>query len=148
MQMKIPGIKLHSFATTFIFLHTYANQNKVSILLPVPLGDLKINDLCLDVYCTLWTKQSARFIENYQTLWFPYLYEVLKLVYCTGQSTIFFNRRYSLLSEPQLYNSEDLPFTYGQFVVIELADKLYNSDNVCFCASGKYVFHIGCKWVA
>ena len=34
MQMKIPGIKFHSFATTFIFLHTYANQNKVSILLP------------------------------------------------------------------------------------------------------------------
>ena len=34
MYMKIPGIKLHSFATTFIFLHTYANQNKVSILLP------------------------------------------------------------------------------------------------------------------
>ena len=59
MQMKIPGIKFHSFATTFIFLHTYANQSKVSILLPVPLGDLKINDLCLDVYCTLWTLYEA-----------------------------------------------------------------------------------------
>ena len=37
--------------------------------------------------------------------------------------------RYSLLSfgMPQLYNSEALPFTY---VVIELADKLYNSVTV------------------
>ena len=60
----------------------------------------------------------------------------------------FFNRRYSLLSfgGPQLYNSEALPFTYGQYVVIELADKLYNSVTVCFCASRKYVFHIGRKW--
>ena len=59
----------------------------------------------------------------------------------------FFNRRYSLLSfgGPQLYNSEALPFTYGQYVVIELADKLYNSVTVCFCASRKYVFHIGLK---
>ena len=59
----------------------------------------------------------------------------------------FLNRRYSLLSfgEPQLYNSEALPFTYGQYVVIELADKLYNSVTVCFCASQKYVFHIGLK---
>ena len=38
------------------------------------------------------------------------------------------------------------PFTYGQYVVIELADKLYNSGTVCFCASWKYVFHIGLKW--
>ena len=59
MQMKIPGIKLHSFATTFIFLHTYANQNKVSILLPVPPRDLKINDLSLDVDCNLWTLYEA-----------------------------------------------------------------------------------------
>ena len=45
---------------------------------------------------------------------------------------------------PQLYNSEALPFTYVQYdVVIELADKLYNSVTVCFCASQKYVFHIG-----
>ena len=60
----------------------------------------------------------------------------------------FFIRRYSLLSfgGPQLYNSEALLFTYGQYVVIELADKLYNSVTVCFCASQKYVFHIGCKW--
>ena len=42
---------------------------------------------------------------------------------------IFFNRHFSLLSfgGPQLYNSEALPFTYGQYVVIELADKFYNS---------------------
>ena len=59
MQMKIPGIKFHSFATTFIFLHTYANQNKVSILLPVPPRDLKINDLSLDVDCNLWTLYEA-----------------------------------------------------------------------------------------
>ena len=58
---------------------------------------------------------------------------------------LFFNRHYSLLSfgRPQLYNSEVLPFTYGQYVVIELADKLYNSVSFCFCASRKYVFHIG-----
>ena len=54
--------------------------------------------------------------------------------------------RYSLLSfgGPQLYNLEALPFTYGQYV-IELADKLYNSVIVCFCALRKYVFHIGLK---
>ena len=48
--------------------------------------------------------------------------------------TFFFNGRYSLLcfGGPQLYNSEALPFTYGQHVVIELADKLYNSVTVCF----------------
>ena len=59
-----------------------------------------------------------------------------------------FNRCYSILSlgGAQQYNLEALPFTYGQYVVIELADKLYNSVTVCFCASRKYVFHIGCKW--
>ena len=42
------------------------------------------------------------------------------------QYWFFLNRRYSLLSfgGPQLYNSEALPFTYGQYVVIDLADKL------------------------
>ena len=46
----------------------------------------------------------------------------------------FFNRCYSLLSfgGPQLYNLAALPFTYGQYVVIELADKLYNSVTVVF----------------
>ena len=46
-----------------------------------------------------------------------------------------FYRHYSLLSfgRPQLYNSEALPITYGQYVVIELADKLYTSVTVCFC---------------
>ena len=33
---------------------------------------------------------------------------------------------------PQLYNSEGLPFTYDQYVVIELVDKLYKSVTVCF----------------
>ena len=58
-----------------------------------------------------------------------------------------FNRHYSLLSfgGPQLYNLEALPFTYGQYVVIELADKLYNSVTVCFCSLQKYVIQIGCK---
>ena len=37
---------------------------------------------------------------------------------------------------PQLYNWEALPFTYDQYVIIELADKLYNSVAVCFCALG------------
>ena len=36
---------------------------------------------------------------------------------------------------PQLYNSEALPFTYDQYVVIKLADKLYNSVTVCFYVS-------------
>ena len=57
--------------------------------------------------------------------------------------SFFFNRRYSLLSfdGTQLYNSEALPFTYGQYVVIELADKLL----LFFCALRKYVFHLGLK---
>ena len=37
-----------------------------------------------------------------------------------------------LTLEPQLYNLEVLPFTYGQYVVIELADKLYKYVTVCF----------------
>ena len=59
----------------------------------------------------------------------------------------FCNRHYSLLSfgVPQLYNLEALSFTYGQYVVIEVADKLYNSFSFYFCASRKYVFHIGHK---
>ena len=47
-----------------------------------------------------------------------------------------------LFGGPQLYNSKALPFTYGQYVVIELADKL------CYClflCLRKYVFHIGLK---
>ena len=32
-----------------------------------------------------------------------------------------------VLRRAQLYNLEALPFTYDQYVVIELADKLYNS---------------------
>ena len=72
-------------------------------------------------------------------------------VYCEevlSEQTLFFIRCYSLLSfgGHQLYNSEALPFTYGQYVVLELADKLYDSVTDCFCASQKYVFHIGCKW--
>ena len=61
------------------------------------------------------------------------------------QVNFFLNWRYSLLSlsEPQLYNLEALPFTYGQYVAIDLDDKLYNSVTVWFCASRKYVFHIG-----
>ena len=38
-------------------------------------------------------------------------------------------------SGPQLYDSEALPFTYDQNVIIELADKLYDSVTVCFCVS-------------
>ena len=51
---------------------------------------------------------------------------------------LFFNRSYySLLNFGglQLYNSEALPFTYHQFVIIELVYKLYNSVSVCFCVS-------------
>ena len=33
--------------------------------------------------------------------------------------------------EPQLFNLEALPFIYDQFVVIELADELYNSVKDC-----------------
>ena len=58
---------------------------------------------------------------------------------------LFFNRCYSHLSfgGPQLYT---LPFTYGQYVVIELADKLYKSFTGFICASQMYVFHEGHKW--
>ena len=47
-----------------------------------------------------------------------------------------FNWHFSLLSfsGPQLYNSEALVS-----MLLELADKLYNSVTVCFCASRKYV---------
>ena len=60
----------------------------------------------------------------------------------------FCNRLNSFLSfgGPQLYNSEALPFTYNQNVGLEIADKLYNSVTVYFCALQKYVFHIGRKW--
>ena len=44
-----------------------------------------------------------------------------------------------------MYNLEALPFTFGHYVIIELADKLSNSVTVCFCTLRKYVFHIGCK---
>ena len=59
------------------------------------------------------------------------------------------NRLYSLLSfgGPQLYNLEALPFTYDQYVVIKLADKLYTSATVFFVLRRTYVFHIGCKRV-
>ena len=59
----------------------------------------------------------------------------------------FFNRRYSFLSfsGPQLSNLEALPFTYRQYVVIELGDKLCNSIIIFFSALQKYVFHIGLK---
>ena len=45
--------------------------------------------------------------------------------------------RYSLFGfgRLQLFNLEAFPFTYGQYVVIKLADKLYNSVNACFCVS-------------
>ena len=36
---------------------------------------------------------------------------------------------------PELYDLEALPFTYGQYFVIELADKLYNSVTIWFCVS-------------
>ena len=57
---------------------------------------------------------------------------------------LFFNRLLSFVG-PQLYSLVALSFTYGQHVVLELADKRYNSVTVCFCASRKYVFHIGLK---
>ena len=40
---------------------------------------------------------------------------------------------------------EALPFTYGQYVGIDIADKLYNSVAVCFYALQKYLFHIDRK---
>ena len=63
-----------------------------------------------------------------------------------GIFSFLFNRNYSLLSlgGPQLYNSEALPSTHGQYIIIELVDKLYNSVTVflflCFtkvCLSHK-----------
>ena len=77
-----------------------------------------------------WCSQSDRLQMAEDTL--RQVFHNLCMIY------IFFcNRRNSLLSfsGPQLYNSEALPFTYDQYVVIELADKLYNSVTVCFCVS-------------
>ena len=45
----------------------------------------------------------------------------------------------------ELRRAPALPFTYGQYVVKKIAEKLYNSVTVCFCALLKYVFHIGLK---
>ena len=44
-----------------------------------------------------------------------------------SRTSFCLNRHYSFLSfgGPQLNNLEALPFTYGQYVVIKLADKLY-----------------------
>ena len=56
--------------------------------------------------------------------------------YVVIYSFLFFcNRRNSFLSfgELQLYHLEAWPFTYDQYVVIELADKLYNSVAVNLC---------------
>ena len=38
-------------------------------------------------------------------------------------------------ASPKLYNLETLLFNYDQYVVIEFADKLYNSVTLCFCVS-------------
>ena len=49
---------------------------------------------------------------------------------------IFFcNRPNSLLSFGGPQHSDALPFTYDQYVVLELADKLYDFVTVCFCAN-------------
>ena len=34
-----------------------------------------------------------------------------------------------------MYSLEALPFTYDQYVIIELADKLYDSVTLCFCVN-------------
>ena len=63
----------------------------------------------------------------------------------SGNSELFFcNKHTSFLTfnGPQLYNSEALPFTYDQYVVIELADKCYSSVTVCFCESPWIFIHI------
>ena len=55
----------------------------------------------------------------------------------SGGGFLLCNQRNSFLSfgGPQVYNLEALPFTYDKYVVIELADKLYNSITFCFCLS-------------
>ena len=55
---------------------------------------------------------------------------------------LFFNRHYSLLSSgsSQLYTLEALPFTYGQYVVIELADKWQNFFCITFNANRIFFF--------
>ena len=61
------------------------------------------------------------------------------------EKNIYFSLTLLSFDGPQPYNSETLQFTCGQYVVIELDDKLYNSVTVCFCASRKYDFRISCK---
>ena len=64
-------------------------------------------------------------------------HSILSDFFDKGNQHDFFYSRYSLLSfrGPQLYNLEALPFIYGQYVPIKLADKLYNSVTIHFCAS-------------
>jgi hypothetical protein len=87
------------------------------------------------------TKSSDDSQERKLTIMIIVIVAVFFLCNITGYSLsealilFFCNRCNSLLSGPQLYNSEALPFIYDQYVVIELADKLYNSVTVCFCVS-------------
>ena len=83
---------------------------------------------------------AVRYIRNSSGLSFTWFQGGAKLKDFFYQMLLTFELR-----RAPIYNSEALPFTYGQYVVIELADKLYNSVTVFFCALWKYVFHIGLK---
>ena len=94
-----------------------------------------LRNLCFEINCFL--QELSNFL-----LWNSEIFISLccwgvckKVMFHFGSVKVFFcNRRNSFLSfgEPQLYNLEALPFTYDQYFIIELADKLYNSDTVCF----------------
>ena len=90
----------------FFALHSKAKQCKFAIAI--------IAQCC----CCCWLSFSA--LSPF------YLH---KIFFCNGRDSFL------IFYRPQLYNLEALPFTYDQCVVIELADKLYNSITVCFCLS-------------
>ena len=106
---------------------------------------------CLSSFVNWWfpvhrSSSSARHLFHTTTncyFWGQHTCITMSRLVNYGRKT-FFNRHFLLFSfgGPQLYN---LPFTYGQYVFMELADKIYNSVTVCFCALRKYVFHIGLK---
>ena len=76
-----------------------------------------------------WHSAPHRTISNFFFTDFPFF--LLLLFFC--------NRHNSFLSFSghKMYNSEALPFTYDQYVIIELADKLYN----CLFLSESMNFH-------
>ena len=73
-------------------------------------------------------------VSSLNRVWTMIKFEVKQMNFSKKNFRInFFNRHYSLLSGPQLYNLEAFSFAYSQYVVLESADKLYNCVTVFLC---------------